>query len=97
MHLSIMQTFRDSPDQDLLLQSVHQIRPGYFQQKISNERQNSITRDLVRYMVFEDKEHYGIVERPGFRKLMFPLSVWITVFLIEQGLLGSQMKLEMIA
>jgi len=48
----------------------HQSRLFQGQRTISNERQNAITRDLVRNMVFEDKEPFSIVERPGFRKLV---------------------------
>ena len=40
------------------------------QRTISNENQKDLTRDLVRHMIFEDKEPYSIVERPGFRKFV---------------------------
>jgi hypothetical protein len=40
------------------------------QRTISKEQQKSMTRDLVRHIVFEDKEPCSIVERPGFQKLV---------------------------
>ena len=40
------------------------------QRTISNEHQKDLTCDFVRHIVFEDKELYFIVERPGFRKLV---------------------------
>jgi hypothetical protein len=35
---------------------------------MSKTQRDSITKDLVRNMVFEDKEPYSVFERPGFRK-----------------------------